>query len=191
MERIREIIDPTYVRKIQFDKPLTEKEKKYIASLNPEQREKLKRKTTEMLQKSKESLNELTPRKVKIIKGEELEKITKGIRNTSEYEKMLEMIKKQQPPKLPEIKTGDFDIENILNYYGGSKRRSTKRRSTKRQSTKHQSPKRRSTKRRSTKRRSTKRRSTKRRSNRRRSSKRRSNRRRSSKRRSSKRRSIN
>jgi hypothetical protein len=193
MERIKELIDPTYVRKISFDKPLTEKEKQYIASLKPEQREKLKRKTTEMLKKSEESMSEFQiPRKIKVVTGEELKKLTKDIRNTKEYEKMLELVQKQKPPQLPEFKTQDNlsidnDIDQILNSYGGSRRRSTKRRSTKRRSTKRRSTKRRSTKRRSTKRRSTKRRSTQRSSTKRRSTKRRSTQRRSTKRRSTRR----
>ena len=123
MERLRDFIDPKYVRNIDFSKPyMTPEEKKYIASLSEKKKEILKKKAAEVREKIAKDIQEFKePKQIKVVTGEELEKAKEKARNKGEFEKMLRLIEdkdkdKEKKIELPEIET-DYDFDILKDYF--------------------------------------------------------------------------
>ena len=106
--------DIKYIRNINFRSRLSPKEISYIKSL-PEEKKIIIKRITDQIRED-ERIKMYPP---KVVTGEELEKLKGKIRNSPEFEKMLQMIEQQQKEQqkernkfvLPEIPTSDFSID--------------------------------------------------------------------------------
>ena len=107
--------DEKYIRNINFRSGLSPEEISYIKSLPEEKKIIVKRITDEIREEARAAMNP-----PKVVTGKELEILKEKIRNSPEFEKMLQMIEEQKKEQkkfvLPEISTSDnffndFSIE--------------------------------------------------------------------------------
>lgn len=111
-KKLKEDKDDNYIRNINFRSRLSPEEISYIRSL-PEEKKLIVKRITDQIRED-ERIKMYPP---KIVTGEELEKLKGKIRNSPEFEKMLQTIEEQKKEQnkyvLPEIATNDDFFNNF------------------------------------------------------------------------------